>query len=71
MASNELAAYVITMKYLHSMFLKRMETYFQMMDVSMSMQTLSNWIINSANELECVYNLMHNKLKGSTYLHAY
>ena len=49
MASNELAAHVIAMKYLHSMPLKRMETYFKMMDVNLSRQTLSNWIINSAS----------------------
>lgn len=42
MASNELAAHVITMKYLHSMPLTRMETYFHMMDVRLSKQTLSN-----------------------------
>ena len=42
MASNELLAHIITMKYLHSMPLYRMETYFQMMEVSLSRQTLSN-----------------------------
>lgn len=70
MASNELAAHVITMKYLHSMPLNRMETYFQMMDVSLSRQTLSNWIINSASELECVYDLMKDELMRSNYVHA-
>ena len=70
MASNELAAHVITMKYLHSMPLTRMETYFQMMDVRLSKQTLSNWIVNSASELECVYNCMKQNLLKSSYAHA-
>lgn len=70
MASNELAAHVIIMKYLHSMPLKRMETYFQMMDVSLSRQTLSNWVINSASELECVYDCMKQNLIRNNYIHA-
>ncbi|MFR4981090.1 MAG: IS66 family transposase [Clostridium neonatale] len=70
MSSNELDAHVITMKYLHSMPLNRMETYFQMMDVSLSRQTLSNWIINSAFELECVYNCMKKNLLESNYIYA-
>ena len=70
MASNELTAHVIAMKYLHSMPLYRMETYFQMMDVTLSRQTLSNWIINSASELECVYNCMKDELLKSSYIHA-
>lgn len=70
MASNELLAHVITMKYLHSMPLYRMETYFQMMEVSLSRQTLSNWIINSASELESIYNCMKDELLKSNYIHA-
>ncbi|WP_294394837.1 transposase [uncultured Clostridium sp.] len=62
MASNELAAHVIIMKYLHSMPFKRMETYFQMMDVSLASQILSNLVINSASELECVYDCMKQNL---------
>ena len=70
MASNELLAHIITMKYLHSMPLYRMETYFQMMEVSLSRQTLSNWIINSASELESIYNCMKDELLKSNYIHA-
>ena len=70
MASNELAAHVIAMKYLHSMPLKRMETYFKMMDVNLSRQTLSNWVINSACELECVYDCMKHNLLKRNYIHA-
>ena len=55
MASNELLAHVITMKYQHALPLYRMETYFEMMDAKLSRQTLSNWIISAASELECVY----------------
>ena len=70
MASNELLAHVIIMKYLHSMPLYRMETYFQMMEVSLSRQTLSNWIINSASELESIYNCMKDELLKRNYIHA-
>lgn len=70
MASNELLAHVIIMKYLHSMPLYRMETYFQMMYVSLSRQTLSNWIINSASELESIYNCMKDELLKRNYIHA-
>ena len=47
-----------------------METYFQMMDVRLSKQALSNWIVNSASELECVYNCMKQNLLKSSYAHA-
>ena len=30
--------------------------YFEMMDAKLSRQTLSNWIISAASELECVYD---------------
>lgn len=70
MASNELLAHVITMKYQHALPLYRMETYFEMMDVKLSRQTLSNWIINAASELECVYDYMRQELLKRNYIHA-
>ena len=70
MASNELLAHVITMKYQHELPLYRMENYFEMMDVKLSRQTLSNWIINCATQLECVYNYMKKEILKRNYIHA-
>lgn len=70
MASNELLAHVITMKYQHALPLYRMETYFEMMDVKLSRQTLSNWIISAASELEHVYDYMRKALLKRNYIHA-
>ena len=70
MASNELLAHVITMKYQHALPLYRMETYFEMMDAKLSRQTLSNWIISAASELECVYDYMREKILKRDYIHA-
>lgn len=70
MASNELLAHVITMKYLHALPLCRMETYFDMLDVKLSRQTLSNWIINCASELEVVYECMKEEFLKRNYVHA-
>ena len=70
MASNELLAHVVTMKYLHALPLCRMETYFDMLDVKLSRQTLSNWIINCASELEVVYECMKEEFLKRNYVHA-
>ena len=51
MASNELAAHAINMKYQQAMPLYRLETYFKMLGANLSRQTLSNWIMSSVAEL--------------------
>ena len=70
MASNELLAHVISMKYQYSMPLYRMESYFKMMNVSLSRQTLSNWIIGCAARLEPVFDYMREELLKRNYIHA-
>lgn len=70
MASNELLAHVVCMKYQYAMPLYRMESYFSMMDVNLSRQTLSNWIINCANELQPVFDYMKGELVQRNYIHA-
>jgi transposase len=70
MASHELLSHVINMKYHYAMPLYRQETYFNMLGVSLSRQTLSNWIIGVANEFKPVYELMKAKLKESHYVQA-
>ncbi|NRZ28026.1 transposase [Clostridium beijerinckii] len=70
MASNELLAHVVSMKYQYAMPLYRMESYFKMMDVNLSRQTLSNWIISCATELKPVFNYMKEDLLKRNYIHA-
>lgn len=50
--------------------LYRQETYFDMLGVSLSRQTLSNWIIGVAKEFEPVYNAMKEELLKSHYVQA-
>lgn len=70
MASNELLSHVINLKYQYAMPLYRQETYFDMLGVSLSRQTLSNWIIGAAKEFEPVYNAMKEELLKSYYVQA-
>ena len=70
MASNELLAHVVSMKYQYAMPLYRMESYFKMMNVNLSRQTLSNWIISCANELQPVFHYMKEELLRRNYIHA-
>ena len=71
MASNELLAHVVSMKYQYAMPLYRMESYFKMMDVNLSRQTLSNWIISCANELHPVFDYMKEEILKRNYIHSY
>jgi len=70
MASNELLSHVMNLKYQHALPLNRQEKYFSMMDVNLSRQTLSNWMISSSNELEPVYELMKGELLKRDYIQA-
>lgn len=70
MASNELLSHVINLKYHHAMPLYRQEAYFNMMGVNLSRQTLSNWIISTATELEPIYQLMKEELLKRSYIQA-
>jgi hypothetical protein len=47
-----------------------MESYFKMMNVNLSRQTLSNWIISCANELQPVLDYMKEELLKRNYIHA-
>lgn len=70
MASNELLSHVINLKYQHAMPLYRQETYFNMMGANLSRQTLANWIISAARELEPIYKLMKEELLKRNYIQA-
>ena len=71
MASNTLLAHVIALKFLYSLPLYRQEIYFQMLGANLSRQTLSNWVIGSAIELQDIYALMKEELIKSNYIQAY
>ncbi|WDC85655.1 transposase [Caloramator sp. mosi_1] len=58
MASHELVAHTLTLKYQHAIPLYRQETYFDMMGATLSRQTLSNWTMAAAKALEPIYNHM-------------
>lgn len=70
MASNELLSHVINLKYQYALPLYRQETYFDMLGVNISRQTLSNWVIGVANEFESVYDIMKENLLKSHYVQA-
>lgn len=70
MASNELLAHVINLKYQHAMPLNRQETYFKMLGANLSRQTMANWIIKSSDELKVIYDLMKKELLKSNYIQA-
>ncbi|NOW87147.1 transposase [Clostridium beijerinckii] len=70
MASNELIAHTIILKYQHAMPLYRQQTYFDMMGATLSRQTLCNWTMSAAEALEPIYNYMKKELLNRNYIHA-
>lgn len=60
MASNELIAHMIIMKYQHAIPLYRQETYFKMLGSDISRQTMYNWTIAAAFVLQGVYDILQN-----------
>ena len=70
MASNELIAHTITLKYQHAMPLYRQQAYFDMMGATLSRQTLCNWTMAAAKVLEPIYNYMKEDLLKRNYIHA-
>lgn len=70
MASNELIAHTIILKYQHAMPLYRQEAYFDMMGATLSRQTLCNWTMSAATALEPIYNHMKKELLSRNYINA-
>lgn len=70
MASNELVAHTVALKYQHAMPLYRQESYFDMMGATLSRQTLCNWSMAAAKALEPLYNHMKEDLLKRDYIHA-
>nr|MCR4943472.1 IS66 family transposase [Clostridium sp.] len=70
MASNELVAHTICLKYHHALPLYRQESYFNMMGATLSRQTLCNWTMAASRVLEPIYNHMKEDLLTRDYVHA-
>jgi transposase len=70
MASNELIAHTLILKYQHAMPLYRQEAYFNMMGATLSRQTLCNWTMSAAEALDPIYNHMKKELLNRNYIHA-
>lgn len=70
MASNELIAHMLIMKYQHAMPLYRQQNYFKMLGADISRQTMSNWMLAAANLLEDAYAVMKDELLERNYIQA-
>ena len=70
MASNELIAHTLVLKYQHAMPLYRQEAYFDMMGATLSRQTLCNWSMAASEALVPIYNHMKKELLKRSYIHA-
>lgn len=70
MASNSLLSHVICLKYLYALPLYRQQNYFEMLGVSLSRKTLSNWIMAASNRFQEVYDFMKSELLKSNYIQA-
>lgn len=71
LASPSAMAYTMSQKYVEGMPLYRQEKYLERFGVTISRQTLSNWMMYGANTwLELIYNEMHDHLLKMDALHA-
>ncbi len=70
MASNEILSHIIALKYVYALPLYRQESYFKMLGLELSRQTLSNWIVAAADEMKLVYEVMKEELLKRKYIQA-
>lgn len=70
MASSELLSHILYLKYGHGLPLYRQESYFKMMNVNLSRQTLSNWVVKTSEELGYFYEALKEELIKQTYIQA-
>ena len=70
MASNELIAHTLTLKYQHAIPLYRQEKYFDMMGATLSRQTLCNWTMSAADALVPIHKHMKKELLNRNYIQA-
>ncbi len=71
LASPSILAYIIDEKYTNSQPLYRQEQQFSRLDVDLSRQTMSNWILAVADPwLKLIYDQLHVRLLEQNILHA-
>ncbi len=70
-ASASAIAHILYQKFVNHIPLYRQETDFKNLGLSLSRQTMSNWIMEAAGEyLEPLVGFLHQKLLQEKYLHA-
>lgn len=71
LASASILAYIIDQKYTYSLPLYRQEQQFERLGISLSRQTMSNWLLAAADPwLKIMYERMHGLLVARDILHA-
>jgi transposase len=70
LVSSSVMAYIMNQKFVNAMPLYRQEQELKRMDVLLSRQTLSNWMINGAKILKPITDRLHEILVSKDILHA-
>lgn len=70
LASPSMLAYIIDQKYTLSQPLYRQEQQLSRMGVGLSRQTMANWILNTAEQLDIIYEHLRKQLLLRDILHA-
>lgn len=68
MVSSELLSHILSLKYSYALPLYRQENYFKMMNIELSRQTISNWVIRSSDQFTPFYELLKEELIKSDYV---
>src|SRR5580700_2670350 len=70
LASPSLVAYIMMRKYVEGLPLYRQEQQFRRAGISLSRQTLANWVIAGSVWLEHMYRALHAQLRAQDIAHA-
>ena len=70
LVSSSVMAYIMNQKFVNAMPLYRQEQELKRMDLLLSRQTLSNWMINGAKILKPITDRLHELLVSKDILHA-
>jgi transposase len=70
MVSSELLSHILSLKYNYALPLYRQEKYFEMMNIKLSRQTLSNWVVRASVEFTPFYELLKEDLLKRNYIQA-
>jgi transposase len=70
MATPGTISHIITQKYMNAVPLYRQEKYMNSLNVNLSRQTMSNWLIKSSEYLEYIHKRLHEILLEQDIIHA-